>query len=196
MIQVLAALFISEEQATYIGVNSDYDFVWYFGYGNRFIGLLGNANAVAVQGCVALSFLIGFLIYGSRTGKRILSFNLFTAPYLILVVGVILLTGVRAALLSILIVGLYAFVYALSKQKLRMVVASGFAVTIFILYGSSVGVFDVLSERLGESDGRIHVWLYYIENLALNPLGYGLTFENVIDVTNIEEQYMTSPHPT
>lgn len=186
-IQILGVIFISEELATILGMNRDYDFVWYFGFGNRFVGLLGNANAVAVQACISLAIIISLLISkGHRPSAYWRVAKLFLIMYAGSVLVIIFLTGVRAALLSILAIGLVIFIYATARQRLVILVLMFFISIIAIIFGIDAGLFDVLQARLDQSDGRIFIWQFYIEKLADNPIGYGLTFENVIDVTTVE----------
>ena len=72
LIQIFGILLISNDLAQYIGVNDEYDFVWYFGYGERFVGLLGNANGVSVGCSVAFAiWLILFLITFSSSLNNI-----------------------------------------------------------------------------------------------------------------------------
>jgi len=186
-IQILGVIFISEELATVLGINRDYDFVWYFGYGNRFVGLLGNANAVAVQACISLAIISCFLLSkGHKLSAYWLLLKLFLILYACAVLAIIILTGVRAALLSILVMAFVIFINARARQKL-IFIFSMFMFSIFgTIYGFDAGLFDVLLERLNQSDGRMFIWQFYVEKLAYNPIGYGLTFENVIDTKAIE----------
>lgn len=186
-VQMLGVIFISPEFAEVLGVNSDFDFIWYFGYGNRFIGLLGNANAVAFQCCIALPILTNLLISRHVRPKSTRAFvKAILAIYGCVIIAMILLTGVRAALFSILIM-LFVFVFYLPLRQRLQFLAFGVIVGITgVVVGIDIGVFDVIWERLGQNDGRIFIWRYYIEVLTLNPLGYGLTFENIIDITSIQ----------
>jgi len=186
-VQILGVIFVSPEFAEVLGVNRDYDLIWYFGYGNRFVGLLGNANSVAFQCCVALPILSNLLLSRHDRSKLLWGFvKAILAIYGCAIFAMVFLTGVRAAMLSILIMLFVVISYLPYRQRLQFL-AFGLVFGILgAVAGIDIGIFEVIQERLSQSDGRMFIWEYYIEKLALNPLGYGLTFENVIDLTTIQ----------
>lgn len=103
-VQILGVVFVSPEFAEVLGVNSDYDVIWYFGYGNRFVGLLGNANAVAHACCIALPILSNILLSRHDHSKLLWGFaKVILAIYGCAILAMVFLTGVRAAMLSVLI---------------------------------------------------------------------------------------------
>jgi len=187
LIQIFGILLISNDLAQYIGVNDEYDFVWYFGYGERFVGLLGNANGVSVGCSVAFAiWLILFLNLKTISKKYYMFLTSMLLVYGALILIMIIMTGVRASLLSILIMSFLCFFLISKKQKIVVFTMSMFLLFVLIVFSIQTGLFYVLQERLQQSNGRFFIWKYYLEQLAVNPLGFGLTFENVIDVTKLQ----------
>ena len=187
-VQVLGVLMVPEELAQKLGVNDHYDFVWYFGYGNRFVGLLGNANSVSVGACVSFGILFVYLVYGDKINLKLWPIIAITTTilYLFLIIGMILLTGSRASILSVLVMSLIVFSYSPVRHKFKLSIFALILSVMLIFYGVETGLFTIILERIGQQDGRVFIWRYYVEQLALNPLGYGLAFENVIDVTKVK----------
>jgi len=185
-VQILGALFITEEFAKFIGVNSDYHLVWYFGYGDRFVGLLGNANAVAFQCCISLAISFILLISSNKhPGSFPKLLNTLLYFYILMVLTILFLTGVRAAILSLGVMSFVIFYLTSSRQKMRLFSFTFLAISIGTIVGFEFDVFNVMLERIAQSDGRLPIWWFYIEKIVNNPIGYGLVFENAIDVTNI-----------
>ena len=91
--------------------------MWYLGYGNRFIGLASNSNLIAIQAVVAISFIIAYFD-SSENKSRKLIIDIKTIFLLIYIIGLIvmlLLTAVRAGILSLFVI-YFASIFLAKKE--------------------------------------------------------------------------------
>ena len=164
----------------------------FVGLGGRFQGVGSNANIAAVQSCIALGILIPKLMFAGTSSPK----KIFLAMYG-LALGILLMwTGVRAAILSFLVM-LVVFIwlnFRLTTSGLlrifgSIVLVASLIATVLVFIPADL---DILGARLESEDGRLFLWTYYGNLLLSNPLGFGLGFMSIAD-TNIGPKGMSLP---
>ena len=188
-LNIIAVFTLSNSDIEFLGGNSGYTLVWYLGYGNRFIGLASNSNAIATQVCVSLGFIIAILGNKDLNFAKISSIllKLFLTLYALALIVMLLLTAVRAGILSVLVMYLVS-VFVVQSKIIFKLISSFFIffllVLTFILIGGDV--FTVLESRLTNSgDGRFAIWRYYLDLLSSNIMGFGYAFEEIVNTSEV-----------
>jgi len=152
----------------------------------RFEGLASNPNIVMTQNGIALGLLIPRILQSAGGWSR---YRAGLMLYAILLVAVTVWTGVRAALFILPLVCLIAvwLRFRPSLQNLRMSVVRVFQFGLFFMGAwfivSSIGLSAVLVGRLATEDGRLFLWIYYFNLLLEYPMGLGMAFETVADLS-------------
>ena len=166
------------------------------GLGGRFQGLASNANIVATQSCIAIGLLLPKLLY---PGISVLKKTSMIA-YLLALCAVIVGSGVRAALV-VLLVMLVLFIWMtirltvgglLRTLGIAILAATVFGITLVAI--NSFELLQVMLERLESEDGRLLLWSYYGELLFSHPFGFGLGFESIVDTAVIQPGQRLPPH--
>lgn len=170
-----------------------------FGVGTRFQGLSSNPNMLATSSGIALAFLVPRVLQRRALRLRVL---LLTIMYMLGLVGIMVLSGVRA-MLVLLVAVFFIALWVRFRFTMRGLVGASFNATkIGLVIGLGVLVFwqtdvtRVLIERLSTDDGRFFLWSYYAGLLFEHPLGLGFGYETIVDTAGIISGQRLPPHNT
>jgi hypothetical protein len=153
------------------------------GLGSRFQGLASNPNIVAMQSTIAMCLIFPRLVL---SGKHLLQ-KCALAAYAVSLFAIMMWTGVRALAVifpSILLIYLWMQSSFNKQGFLRGIKIAGLAgscLGLFFVLINSLEFTQVIQERFSGGDGRIFLWIYYSKLLLLNPVGFGLGFESIVD---------------
>jgi hypothetical protein len=168
------------------------------GLGGRFQGLGSNANIAMTQTAIGLALLVPRILCAT------LDTPLWKKAALLLygsgMCAIMAWTAVRAALViwpTIFLVllwlrfrftgrGLIDNAALLAKNALF--VALAWAASAFMDTQAT------LLERMQDDDGRLFLWVYYLDLLVRNPMGLGLGFETIAGSGSIIEGQRLPPH--
>lgn len=159
--------------------------------GDRFTGLMGNPNGLAL---VAM-FAYGIIDIIRRTDQTSFSRHFFTV-FKVLLIVLVVLTGSRTALFSIVI---YELTIRLLKHKfllaivlLGMVYIYGISATLSTeAIVESMGLSDYLRvDTLEDASGRTEVWLVAIKEIKEQPwFGKGMLYDNYF-INDFADRYI------
>jgi hypothetical protein len=166
------------------------------GLGGRFQGLASNANIVATQSLIA----IGLLLPNLLKSKLSILKRVGLAVYTVSLCAIILWTGVRGSL--IVFVVMFATLtwinFRLSISGLArlfgILVIFGIFIGLMVSGVNSIELLAVMLERLDAEDGRLFLWEHYGKLLLINPVGFGLGFESIINTDIGGNNLRLPPH--
>lgn len=168
----------------------------FIGFGGRFQGFSSNANTTAFLTIIAISLLTPEIFNKNNSWLK----RTFFVAYCLALFIVLIWTGSRGGLLSIIIIIMLSIWFSFSMtingiiNILVTILTCFFAFTI-VMYGSDhFDIFHVLLERLDHEDGRLFLWKYYFEIFLSNPLGLGIGYETIADSTGINGIDRLPPH--
>ncbi len=147
-------------------------------------------NNLAFNGVVALAILLIFLNKINRS-SFLLKFPIFVSAFLI--ITLVLDTGSRSALISLLLTLFIYFFY--SKTSIRLILLLLSTIIISVFYES----FSVISERVvstlevGEIGGRMPIITFILDQISSN-LMFGVGRNQYDLLADIEFGYSPSPH--
>jgi hypothetical protein len=173
----------------------------FISFGNRFQGLGTNPNMVAIQGSIALSFLLPKIL--DYVSRRKVKKSLLLIAYVLSLVSIILWTGVRAALIVVPMICIMS-VWLRTKGGLKgqlmaivMVLGVTFVIALAWIIAAVLGLTDTMLERVSDAEeGRTHLWIHYAGLLMENPFGLGMAFETIADTYSISiiDRVRLPPH--
>lgn len=154
------------------------------GLGSRFQGLASNPNIVAIQGTVAMCLIFPRLVLSKNHLLQKCAF----AAYAVSLFAIMMWTGVRGLTVTFPAILLILAWLQISFKKegfIRVIKIAGLAgscLGLFFVLINSLQCTQVIQERFSGGDGRIFLWIYYGKLLLLNPVGFGLGFESIVDM--------------
>ena len=138
------------------------------GLGGRLQVFASNPNILAVQTCIAYAVALPILFKGGVKGIFKRTAFLF---YLIMLIVMIIWSGSRAALLSILFVSML-FIFnnarSVAYSLFSAIVLVFFVVFVWSLMSMHGSEFEILSRFSSQEDGRLFIWSYYIDLILDN----------------------------